>query len=90
MRAETNESSKVSSTVDPMPNHRFAVRSIDFAGSTRWIDSFVISVSTASVGVISRFTPKPPATPANAAAIPASGLRPTLLNAAAPSGISTR
>jgi len=36
------------------------------------------------------FTPKPPATPANAAAIPASGWRPTLLNATAPSGISTR
>src|SRR5262245_16655769 len=37
-----------------------------------------------------KLTPKPAATPANAAAIPASGLRPTLLNAAAPRGISTR
>ena len=52
--------------------------------------SFVISVSTPSSGVIRTFTPKPAATPAKAAAIPASGLRPTLLKAAAPNGISTR
>ncbi len=50
----------------------------------------MISVSTPSSGVIRKFTPKPAATPANAAAIPASGLRPTLLNATAPSGINTR
>ena len=50
----------------------------------------MISVRTPSSGVIRKFTPKPEATPANAAAIPASGLRPTLLNAAAPRGISTR
>ncbi len=37
-----------------------------------------------------KLTPNPAATPANAAAIPASGLRPTLLNAAAPRGINTR
>ena len=77
-------------SVEPIPNHRLAVRSIDPAGSTRWIDSLVISVSTASVGVTSTFTPKPPATPANAAAMPASGCRPTLANAAAPRGMSTR
>ena len=40
--------------------------------------------------LIRKFTPKPAATPAKAAAMPASGLRPTLLNATAPSGISTR
>ena len=39
---------------------------------------------------MSKLTPNPAATPANAAAIPASGFLPTLLNAAAPSGISTR
>jgi hypothetical protein len=52
--------------------------------------SFVISVRTPSSGVIRKLTPKPAATPANAAAIPASGFRPTLLNARPPSGISTR
>jgi hypothetical protein len=52
--------------------------------------SFVISVSTPSSGVIRKLTPKPAATPANAAATPASGFRPTLLNAAPPNGISTR
>ena len=88
--ADTRPSSTVSMPVDAMPNHRFAVRSIDFDGSTRAIDSLVISVSTASVGVISRLTPNPRATPANAAAMPASGCRPTLANATAPSGISTR
>ena len=44
------------------------------------------------MGVVAALTPStnPAATPANAAAIPASGFRPTLLKAAAPSGISTR
>ena len=54
------------------------------------IESFVISVRTPSSGVIRKLTPNPAATPANAAAMPASGLRPTLLNAAAPRGMSTR
>ena len=76
--------------VEPMPNHRLAVRSIEPSGSTSWIDSLVISVRTASVGVTSRLTPNPPATPANAAAMPANGCRPTLAKAAAPSGIRTR
>jgi hypothetical protein len=59
-------------------------------GSTRPDASLVISVRTPSSGVMRKFTPNPAATPANAAAIPASGLRPTLLNATAPRGISTR
>jgi hypothetical protein len=50
----------------------------------------VISVSTPSSGVIRKLTPKPAATPAKAAAIPAKGFRPTLLKAAAPRGIRTR
>ena len=73
-----------------MPKYRFAARSIERSGSTSALASFVISVRTPSSGVIRKLTPKPAATPANAAAIPASGLRPTLLNAAAPRGISTR
>ncbi len=90
MRVVTIASSTVSTIVDPIPKYRFAVMSIDCAGLTRWMASLVISVRIASVGVTSRLTPKPPATPANAAAMPASGWRPTLMNAAAPSGISTR
>ncbi len=80
----------VSMIVEPIPNHRLAVMSIDRAGSTNAIDSLAISVRTASVGVMRKFTPKPAATPAKAAAMPASGWRPTLMNAAAPSGMSTR
>jgi hypothetical protein len=51
--------------------------------------SFVTSVSTASTGVIRKLTPKPALTPAKPAAMPASGWRPMLMNAAAPSGIRT-
>ena len=76
--------------VEAIPKYRFAARSIDRFGSTSALASFVISVRTPSSGVIRKLTPKPAATPANAAAMPASGLRPTLLNAAAPRGISTR
>ena len=72
-----------------MPKNRFAARSISAFGSTSADASLVISVSTPSSGVIRKFTPKPAATPANAAAMPASGWRPTLRNAAAPRGIST-
>ena len=76
--------------VEAMPKYRFAARSIVASGSTRPLASFVISVRTPSSGVIRKFTPNPAATPAKAAAIPASGWRPTLRNAAAPSGIRTR
>ncbi len=80
----------MSRIVDPIPNHKLAVMSIERLGSTSAMESLVISVITASVGVMRKFTPKPPATPANAAAMPASGWRPTLMKAAAPSGMSTR
>ena len=50
------------------------------------VASFVISVSTPSSGVIRKFTPKPAATPAKAAAIPASGLRPDALEGRGPQG----
>ena len=73
-----------------MPKKRFAARSISAFGSASAEASLVISVRTPSSGVIRKFTPKPAATPANAAAMPATGLRPTLLNATAPSGINTR
>ena len=83
-----NVSTNVTKIVEPMPKNRFAARSMWWP--PRRLASFVISVSTPSSGVIRKFTPNPAATPANAAAIPASGLRPTLLKAAAPSGIRTR
>jgi hypothetical protein len=74
--------------VEPMPKKRFAARSMCLLAAPA--ASLVISVRTPSSGVIRKLTPKPAATPANAAAMPASGFRPTLLNAAAPSGIRTR
>ena len=86
----TNVSTNVTKSAEAIPKYRFAARSISASGSASADASLVISVSTPSSGVIRKFTPKPAATPANAAAIPASGLRPTLLNATAPSGISTR
>ena len=89
-RRLTPASRTVSTIVDAMPKYRLAVMSIVRPGSTRPMASLVISVSTASVGVMSTLTPNPPATPAKAAAMPAIGWRPTLWNAAAPSGMSTR
>ncbi len=59
-------------------------------GFSRWMASLVISVRMPSSGLISTLTPKAAATPAKEAARPASGWRPTLMNAAAASGISTR
>ena len=79
----------MTNSAEAMPKNRFAARSISASGSTSADASLVISVSTPSSGVIRKFTPKPAATPANAAAMPASGLRPTLMNATAPRGIST-
>ena len=90
MRTEMNVITIVIRIVEAMPKYRFAARSIDRSGSASALASFVISVKTPSSGVIRKLTPKPAATPANAAAIPANGFRPTLLNAAAPRGISTR
>ncbi len=90
MHAVMNVSTIVTKIVEAIPKYRFAARSIDCSGSTSAVASFVISVSTPSSGVIRKLTPKPAATPANAAAMPASGFRPTLLNATAPRGISTR
>jgi len=63
---------------------------IDRAGSTTWIASLVISARMPSIGLTRKFAPNAAATPANAAARPASGWRPRLKNADAPSGISTR
>ena len=86
----TKVSTTVTKSAEAIPKNRFAARSISRPGSASAAASLVISVSTPSSGVIRKFTPKPAATPANAAAIPASGLRPTLMKATAPSGISTR
>ena len=52
--------------------------------------SLVTSVMMPSAGVIRMLTKNAALTPAYAAAMPTSGLRPMLANAAAPSGISTR
>ena len=49
-----------------------------------------MSVITASAGTIRMFTLKAALTAPKPAAMPASGLRPTLRNAVAASGISTR
>ena len=76
-RLETTEKKKLATIVMGSP-------------PASWIDSFVISVIIASDGVMSRFTPKIAPTPAKAAAMPASGWRPTLRKAAAPSGTRMR
>ena len=52
--------------------------------------SFVIAVIWASMGPGMGLTPKIAPTPAKQAAMPASGWRPTLANAAAPSGTRIR
>ena len=52
--------------------------------------SLVISVIIASMGLRMGFTPKAAPTPAKQAAMPASGCRPTLMNAAAPRGTRIR
>jgi hypothetical protein len=78
----------VTKIVEAIPKYRLLARSMWF--SLLPLVSFVISTSTPSSGVIRKFTPNPAATPANAAASPASGFRPTLLKAAAPNGMSTR
>ena len=78
MRSVMNVQTTHMSSVDAIENQRFAVSVTDCVGATRWIASLVISVRMASVGVMSRFTPNKPATPANAAASPASGCRPML------------
>ena len=86
-----NVRTKATKIVEPIPKYRLAAMSMcGVPGPARPAESLVISVSTPSSGVIRKFTPKPAATPANAAAMPARGWRPTLRNAAAPRGISTR
>ena len=80
----------VSSTTEPIENQTLAARSIDRFGFTSRMASLVISVRMPSTGTISTFTRKAEATAAKAAASPASGCRPTLMKAAAASGISTR
>ena len=80
----------VSTSVETIPNHRLATRSRLTLGSTRWAASLVMSVTTPSAGVSRMLTENAALTAPKAAAIPASGWRPTLMNAAAASGTSTR
>ena len=66
------------------------IRKLVKVAPARAIASLVISVTRLSIGVIRMFTAKTALTPAYAAASPASGCRPRLANAAAPSGIRIR
>ena len=59
-------------------------------GATPAMISLVTSVMIPSAGVMRMLTKNDALTPAYAAAMPTSGLRPRLANAAAPSGMSTR
>ena len=68
----------VMKSVEAMLNHRFAVMPMDRSGFASAIASLVTSVRIPSLGVIRRLTAKPQATPAYAAASPASGCRPRL------------
>jgi hypothetical protein len=85
-----SETTTVSSSTDAIENHRLAVNEIDWAGLTRLTASLVMPVRMASSGLTKMLTLNTAATPANDAARPASGCRPTLRYAAAASGISTR
>jgi hypothetical protein len=80
----------VSRTTDPIENQTFAARSIEMFGLTSRIASLVISGRMPSVGTIRMLTRTAEATAAKAAGRLASGCRPTLMKAAAASGISTR
>ena len=57
---------------------------VDVVRRRQPLASFVISVSTPSSGVIRKFTPKPAATPANAAAMPGERVPPDALEGRGP------
>ena len=80
----------VRNSVETIPNQRLATRSRLTVGSTSCAASLVMSVTTPSAGVSRMLTANAALTAPNAAATPASGCRPTLMNAAAASGTSTR
>ncbi len=90
IRVVTSAITIVRKIVQPAPKKRLATRSILVFGSTSDAASLVMSVMTASAGTIRMLTPKAALTAPKPAAIPASGLRPTLRKAVAASGISTR
>ena len=90
MRSVISAMTMVSMITEAIENQTLAARSIEIAGLTRWIASLVISVRMPSTGTIRMLTRNAAATAAKAAASPASGCRPTLMNAAAASGIRTR
>ena len=80
----------VRKSVETIPNHRFDTRSRFTLGSTSCAASLAMSVTTPSAGVSRMFTEKAALTAPKPAAMPASGCLPTLMNATAASGISTR
>src|SRR5262245_11126161 len=85
-----SETTTVRSRTDAMENHRLAVNATASAGLTRLTASLVMPVRMASSGLTKMLTLNTAATPANDAASPASGCRPTLRYAAAARGTSTR
>jgi len=90
MRVVTSVITTVRNRVETIPNQRFETRSSWTVGSTSWAASLAMSVTTPSAGVSRMLTENAALTAPKPAAIPASGCRPTLMNATAASGISTR
>ena len=80
----------VKKIVETIPNQRLATRSRLTLGSTSCADSLAMSVTTPSAGVSRMLTENAALTAPKPAAMPASGCRPTLMNAAAARGISTK
>ena len=90
IRSVISATTSVIRITEAAENQRFAVSEMLRFGSTMWIASFVIPWRMPSMGTMTTLTRNTAATAANAAASPASGWRPTLMKAAAASGISTR
>ena len=79
----------VISNADAIIKYQFPVIPTSYDAFESLAASVVIPPNKASVGPGSKFALNPPDTPANAAAIPANGCLPKLLNITAPSGINT-
>ena len=87
--AVTAQPSPVSRNVDAIISHQLAVAATLYSGFTRCAPAVLNSARIGSRLVMKRFAQKPPATPAKAAARPASGGRPTARKSAAATGGST-
>ena len=80
---------KVITTVEAIIKYQFPTGDAEYDGSNIWAPSVVIPANKASTGPGKRFALNPPDTPAKAAAIPASGCLPQLINITAPNGTRT-